>query len=469
MEIAEHMGFISIIPAAIAIILAFWTRDTIISLLAACIVGVLLAGKGILGFPELLTSALGNGSFAWIFLLELFIGILIAFFQRTGSMKAFTYHVEKRKLTRKRVQLMTWFMGMFVFFSDYFSSLFVGSTMRGVSDKAKISREKLAYITDSTSAPMSILVPITAWGVFVSGLLVGIGPIESESEAFTVFIQSIPFNFYAIITIILVGLIASGIVKDFGPMKKAEERAQNEGKLIRDGAKPLVSEELTDIQPYYENKLLSLKLNFFLPVLIIISIAIGTYIAIDSVKTMEAFLAAVLFLGIVMRLQGIPLSDIMETALNGIKGVMPAVMILAFAYALNSLSKELGTAHYILDVTQSWMTPTLLPLIAFAAAAIISFATGTSWGTYGILIPIAVPLAVTLAGGDINTSVLATIAAIAGGGVFGDHCSPLSDTTILSSTGAASDHMDHVKTQVPYALVAAGICLAIYLLVGFII
>ncbi|MBH0231529.1 transporter [Halobacillus sp. KCTC 3957] len=462
------MGFLSILPPAIAIALAFWTRDTIISLFAACFIGVLLAGKGILGFPELLTNALGNGDFAWIFLLELFIGILIAFFQRTGSMKAFTTYVEKRKLSRKRVQLLTWFMGMFVFYSDYFSSLFVGSTMRGVSDKARISREKLAYITDSTSAPMSILVPITAWGVFVSGLLVGIGPIKDNSEAFSVFIQSIPFNFYAIITIVLVGLIASGIVKDFGPMKKAEKRATEEGKLIRDGAKPLISEELTDIQPYHKNKVLSLKLNFLVPVLIIITIAIGTYIAIDSVKTMEAFLAAVVFLGIVMRLQGIPLPDIMDTALNGIKGVMPAVMILAFAYAINTLSREMGTANYILDVTQSWMTPMLIPLIAFFAAAIVSFATGSSWGTYGILIPIAVPLAVVMAGGDINTSVLATIAAIAGGGVFGDHCSPLSDTTILSSTGAASDHIDHVKTQVPYALVGAGICIILYLFIGFI-
>jgi len=465
---ATSMGVLSILPPLIAIILAFWTRDTIFSLGTAIFIGVLISGQGLMGFPNLLKNALGNTGFSWILLLELFIGVLIAFFQRTGAINSFTDYIEEKNFGRKQVQLTAWVMGMFVFFSDYFSPIFVGSTMRNLSDDAKVSREKLAYICDSTSAPVSVLVPITGWGVFLASLLVGFGPIETEAQALKVFTQAIPFNFYAIIAVLLVGGFASGIIPEFGPMKKAEERAMNEGKVLADNARPLMSEELTEIEPFYKDKNLSIFLNFILPVLVVISIALGSFIMINSAKTMEAFLAAAVLLGIIMKLQGMPLSDIMETAMTGIKGVMPAVMILAFAYAINDLSLAMGTADFILSITESWITPKLLPLIIFFSAGVIAFSTGTSWGTFGIMMPIAVPIAFSLSGGVVNPMVLATISAVAGGGVFGDHCSPLSDTTILSSMGAASDHIDHVKTQIPYALTAAGLAMVIYIGTGFI-
>ncbi|WP_042143481.1 Na+/H+ antiporter NhaC family protein [Paucisalibacillus sp. EB02] len=466
MDGTTTLGFISILPPLIAIVLAFWTRDTIFSLAIACVVGILLAGEGLLGFPNLMKEALGNESFSWIFLLEIFIGILIAFFQRTGAIESFANLVGKKQTSRKSIGITAWFMGLFVFFSDYFSPVFVGSTMRKVTDKVKISREKLAYICDSTSAPVSVIVPITGWAVFISGLLIGMGPIQNETQALEVFTKSIPFNFYAILSVLLVGLLAAGFVKDFGPMRKAEERALKEGKLIRDGSTPLISKELTNIKPYFQDRLLSIKWNFILPVIVIITIAVGTYIGLGSAKTMEAFLAAVILLGIAMRIQGIPFKDIMETAMSGIKGIMPAVMILAFAYTINLLSEKMGTATYLIEATESWLNPGLLPAITFLLAAIISFSTGSSWGTFGIMIPIAVPIAIGFAGGDINTVVLATIAAVAGGGVFGDHCSPLSDTTILASTGAAVDHIDHVRTQIPYAIIVGIIGLAIYLMLG---
>lgn len=469
MDDVTTLGFISVLPPLIAIVLAFWTRNTILSLAFACIVGIFLAGEGLLGFPNLMKEALGNESFSWIFLLEIFIGILIAFFQRTGAIQSFADVVSRRESSRKRIGTTTWFMGLFVFFSDYFSPVFVGSTMRKVTDKVRISREKLAYICDSTSAPVSVIVPITGWAVFISGLLIGLGPIQNETDAFTVFTKSIPFNFYAMLSVLLVGLIASGIIKDFGPMKKAEERALTEGKLIRDNSTPLISKELTNIEPYFKDRLLSIAWNFFLPVLLIIIIAVGTYIGLGSAKTMEAFLAAAIFLGIVMRFQGIPVEDIMDTAMNGIKGIMPAIMILVFAYTINLLSEKMGTANYLIQMTESWLNPGLLPAITFILAGLIAFSTGTSWGTFGIMIPIAVPLAIGFAGGDVNTVVLATIAAVAGGGVFGDHCSPLSDTTILASTGAAVDHIDHVRTQIPYSLLLGTVGVGIYLILGLLV
>lgn len=465
METPVDLGPLSLVPASVAILLAFLTRNTVFSLAVACLAGVLVAGDNLLGFPRLLVSALGNEDFSWIFLLELFIGILIAFFQRTGAILNFSSFIERRRMTRKRVQLIAWFMGMFVYFSDYFSPLFVGSTMRALSDRFKISREKLAYICDSTSAPVSILVPITGWAVLVAGLIVGIGPIEDAADAMAAFILSIPYNLYSILAVMMVGLIAAGILPDFGPMKKAEERARNEGKLTREDAQPLMADELTGIDPYPGIQT-SLFWNFVFPVLLVIGFAVGSVTLTGSARPMESFLLASVMAAIVMRIQGIPLAEITDTAMAGIKGIMPAIIILAFAYALNDLSATLNTADYIISVTESWLTPKVLPVLAFLITGFVAFSTGTSWGTYAIMIPIAVPLAFSFSANELDTVVYATIAAVSGGGVFGDHCSPLSDTSILASTGAASDHIDHVKTQLPYAAIIGGISILLYLAIG---
>lgn len=465
MEVTDYLGPLSLLPASIAIVLAFWTRNTIFSLACACVVGVLIAGEGLLGFPQLLIGAMGDKDFAWILLLEFFIGILIAFFQRTGAIALFTQFVERRKLTRSRVQLTAWFMGMFVYFSDYFSPLFVGSTMRSLSDRYQISREKLAYICDSTSAPVSILVPITGWAVFVAGLTIGMGSIDSAGDAMSAFVMAIPFNFYPILSVLFVGLIASQWLPDFGPMAVAERRAQVEGKLIADDAEPLMATDLTEIKAA-SHVSTNLMLNFLLPVLLVVGFALGAVILTSSAKPLESFMVAVFSLAIIMRLQGFTLDEITRTAVIGIKGIMPAVIILAFAYALNDLSAALNTAKYVVSVTKDWLSPALLPAMIFIMSGLIAFTTGTSWGTYAIMIPIALPVAFGFSGGELSTLVLGSLAAVAGGGVFGDHCSPLSDTSILASTGAASDHMDHVKTQLPYALFIGGLSTVGYVLLG---
>lgn len=274
MEELVNMGFISIIPPILAIVLSFATKNTIVSLGVACLTGTLLAGQGLFGFPTLLKESLGTTSFSWVMLLNIFIGILVAYFQKTGAIQGFSQWVNDKKLSRKGAQLMAWVLGMFVYFSDSFSPLFVGCTMRSITDKARISREKLAYIADSTSAPVSVLVPITGWAAYLSGLAVGVGCIATEADGAALFIKAIPFNFYAIIAVLFVGLIASGIVKDFGPMKKAEKRAMEEGKVLADGAEPLTGRELTEMQPYPGFKP-RVFLNFVLPVLMIISTATG--------------------------------------------------------------------------------------------------------------------------------------------------------------------------------------------------
>jgi Na+/H+ antiporter NhaC len=226
--------------------------------------------------------------------------------------------------------------------------------------------------------------------------------------------------------------------------------------------------ELTNIQPY-ENIKTSLFWNFIFPVCVVISFAVGSFIITSSAKPMEAFMLSSFVAGLIMRIQGVPLKEIINTAMLGIKGIMPAIIILALAYSLNDLSAMLNTAGYIVSITESWLTSKVLPMLAFLITAIVAFSTGTSWGTYAIMIPIAVPLAFNFSGGELDTIVYATIAAVAGGGVFGDHCSPLSDTSILASTGAASDHIDHIKTQMPYALLIGFISVLIYLGVGWLL
>ncbi len=300
----------------------------------------------------------------------------------------------------------------------------------------------------------------------MAGLVVGIGGFTDNNIAMNAIVRMVPFNFYGILSVIMVGAIAFGIFPDYGPMKGAEKRARETGKVVGDEARPLLGKELSEIRPK-EGIKPNIFINFFAPALIIISITLGTYIFTGSAKTLEGFVAAVSFQFITMLIQKMgTISELIETAVEGIKGIVSAVIILALAYSLNSISKELGTANYVISIASSWMTPALLLVFTFIISAFIAFFTGTSWGTYAIITPMVVPLAFNLTGGEITTLVYATLAAVMGGGCFGDHCSPLSDTTILSSLAAGADHIDHVKTQIPYALSVAGVSAVLYLVIG---
>jgi len=418
----------SIIPPVLAVLLAFITREAVISLAIACMVGVLIMGQGIAGFPSLLTRSLGNEDFIWICMVELFIGVLVAFFQRCGAVAIFTNRAGQWATTRKQVNMLGWGLGLSIFFSDYFSPLFVGPVMRNLTDKFRISREKLAYICDSTSAPLVVLVPFSGWAVYLSGLTINTAGISDKDAAIDFFIHSIPYNFYGFFTVLMVGLLALKIIPEFGPMRKAEERAEKTGKVVRDGATPMMGKELTDLK-ISDSPYPNILLNFFLPIIIIVGTNITTFIVSGSARVLESFMLACVILGIIMWFQRVDnLRGIMQNAVTGMKGVMPAFLISGF----------------------------------------ISFATGTSWGTYAIMVPIALPLAFQFSGGTLDSLVFATFAAVAGGGVFGDHCSPLSDTTVLSSLGSACDHIDHVKTQLSYALVVGAFVSMMYIFIGFV-
>ena len=450
-----------------AVVLAILSRRTVLSLAVACLVGVLLMGQGILALPVLVYHSLVNKNFMYIGAIELCIGVLVAFLQRSGAVALFSTRAWRWAKDRKRVNVLAWMLGLVIFFSDYFSPLFVGPVMRPLTDKFRVSREKLAYICDSTSAPMVSIVPFSSWAVYAGGLAIGLAGIGHRNEAMQLFLRSIPYNFYGFLSVILVLCIALKIVPDFGPMRRAEKRARETGKVIRDGAVPMMSKDLTELKVTSSPRT-HIFFHFVLPVLIIIFFNLTTFFLTGSARLLESFLLACLVLGLLMRLYKLDTwKGLSRCIYAGIKGVMPAVMILAMAFCINSVSRDMQTAEFIVNLSREWLQPALLPMLVFFISGFVSFATGTSFGTYAIMIPIALPLAYQFSGGTISPFVLSSFAAVIGGGVFGDHCSPLSDTTVLSSLGGACDHIDHVKTQLPYAILTAALVSGFYLIVGF--
>jgi Na+/H+ antiporter NhaC len=469
MENEVGLGILSLLPVTIALVLAFYTRNAIFSLLIGCLIGVILEGfDPATGFVNLTMNALGNRDFIWVMMIEVAVGIMIALYMRAGVIDGFTKWAVLKIKSRKSALGFAWLMGIFVFFSDYFSPLFSGPIARPLTDKYKVSREMLSYLLDSGSGPVCTIIPLSGWAVFIAGLFVGYGPIDSVEKGMQLFISAVPFNFYGWLAVIIAGLFAFQIIPHFGPMRKAERRAFNEGKVLRDGATPLTGEEFNEIATI-KGKQPDLFVYLFLPVLIIILTAVGTFFVIGSAKILEAFLCAVIYMSIAMAFgkyfKGV--KDAMEIIINGIKAVLPAILILAMAYCINSVSKSLGAQEYIIRITKSWMTPFLIPAAAFVTAGAISFFTGTSWGSYAIVIPFIMPIVFNMSGAAVNSLVLITVGALVGGGLFGDHCSPVSDTTCLSSFGAGADHMDHVSTQLPYAILGGIAAIALYILFMF--
>lgn len=463
----ETYGIVSLVPVAVALILAFWTKDALLSLLVGCILGVCILGQNpIRGLSLLFQDALGNADFIWVLFIEVFIGILVAFFMKSGAIKAFTEWVSNKKLSKRGTEIMAYLLGIFIFFSDYFSPLYVGNVMRPLTDNAKTSREYLAFVCDCTSAPICCLIPFTSWGVYVAGIVVGIGCIVDANMGQQAVIGAFKYNFYCWVVLILNGLLAVGIIPHFGPMKAAQKRAFETGEVYAKDSNPLLSDELDMIKVNDDAKP-NLFFDFAAPAIIIIGVTVGTYVIIGSARTLEAFIAAVFYQFLIMLIRrSATVKQMMDAAVLGIKAVNAAIYILAMAYCINSITKSLGAANFLINLTHSWMTPFWLLTITFILCAVISFLTGTSWGTYGIMIPICLPIAFNISGGQMAPVVYGCIAAVMGGGCFGDHCSPISDTTILSSLAAGCDHIDHVKTQMPYALASAVIACGGYMILG---
>ena len=470
---ATNMGILSLVPLTITLVLAFWKKDAIFALFIGCLSGVIILGMDpAFGLSALAEEALGNEDFIWILMIQVFIGIMIAFFMKAGVVHAFAEMLAGKVKTAKGIKLATWVIGLFTV-DDYMSPLLRGVVMRPLSDEKHIPREKLAFLLDSTCSSVCTIIPFMAWGAYVAGLVADIGgPVTSTNEGVAAYIAAIPFNFYAISLLVITLLVALEIIPDFGPMKKAEKRAKETGAVLREGAVPMIGSELEELQSGKEELKVkpSVLLDFIIPVIILVVMAVVTYITKGGVKILECFIVAVFYLAIEMSIRGIfdSVKDMVDTATKGIKSVMSATLILALAYCINTITNSMGAADFIINSTESWMTPVMFLAVTFIIGALMSFFTGSSWGTFAICIPLAVPIAYSFTGGELGTLVYTAIGAVVSGGLFGDHCSPVSDTTVLSSLGAACDHIDHVRTQVPYAILAATISVIGWIIVALV-
>ena len=470
----ETIGWVSILPPLVAIILAIKTRQVFISLAVGIWIGwtIISHWNPISGLAATLNSFVNvfqDADNTRIILFSAMVGSLIALTQRSGGVNGFVNFLLDRKWIKDRrsAQLLAWIIGVVIFIESSIKILIVGAICRPLFDKLKISREKLAYIADSTSAPICMLIPLNAWGAFVIGLLASQGIAEPTKAL----LQSIPMNFYSIVAVFMVLLIAL-FKLDLGAMKKAENRVVKEGKLLRDGAVPLMDETVIEMHPIEEKK--HLARNLVVPV-VIMSIAMPIALIITgkgdithgsgSTAVFWSVMLAIAVAGVMYRFQRLmSMKEIMDMILKGAGGMISLALLMMLAFSLGNTCRELGTGVYVAKVTSSFLNPGLVPALVFAVSAFIAFSTGTSFGTFALMIPLAIPLVNTL---DVNLPLV--VSAVLGGGVFGDHCSPISDTTMVASMASACDHIDHVNTQLPYALISAGMAFVLYVVLGFII
>lgn len=450
--------WISVLPPLLAIGLAIVTRQVYLSLAAGVWLGwtILVGGNPITGLGRAIDESvrvLGDEGNAKVILFTLVIGALIATIEASGGVRGFVQWVERRNFVTngRRAQLLAFLVGVVIFIESNITVLVAGAIGRPLFDRFRVSREKLAYIIDSTSAPICILIPLNAWGAYVLGLLGESG----VADPLNVFIGSIGLNFYAIFAVILTfATIVFGL--EFPAMRRAEARTQG-GELLSANAAPLLDPEV--LSPTPNDKIPPRAINMFLPIAVmVLMMPVSLYITGDgdlragsgSTSVLWSVLAGLTVAWVILLAQrAYTIDELTRTGMRGAGGLMSLALVLLLALALGGVARELGTGLYLAqavsDLLPAWI---FLPLV-FIVGAGIAFSTGTSWGTFAIMIPIAVPVALTL---DMPPAPF--VAAALSGGVFGDHASPISDTTIIASMAAATDHIDHVRTQVPYALTA---------------
>ncbi|OWZ84761.1 Na+/H+ antiporter NhaC family protein [Natranaerobius trueperi] len=462
-------GIYSLLPPLVAIILAILTKQVLLSLFVGVWLGATMLSSfnpivGIVStFEDHIFIEMADPWNTSAMLSTIILGAFSAILERGGGAKVFGDFLKDRIKTRKQGLLLTWAGGVTIFFCDVTNPVIVGPIFRPITDFLKISREKLAYLLDSTSAPVSLLVPFSTWGAYVIGIVGSeFSELGYDANPLDVFIKAIPYQFYAISALIATLIISfKGI--DFGPMKQAEKRACNEGKLIKDGAKPLRAENSIEVPSYAKPTIWNILAPLGVLLILIFSLFIwtggypevGLFQAIGNADVMLSlnvsfFIASIVGVLVTVKSKVFTFKEATETWLNGTRQMMDAILILILAWSIGSVTEGIGTADYIVSVTEAFLTPAVMLVSIFVASALAAFSTGTSWGTFAIFLPISISLA-----SSIDASMAPSIAAVLSGGLFGDHCSPISDTTILSSMGASCDHIDHVNTQLPYAINAA--------------
>ena len=473
-----YATFWALVPPLVAIILALITKEVYSSLFIGIVVGALFySGFSFEGtvthiFQDGMISVLSDGWNVGILIFLVILGIMVALMNTAGGSAAFGEWASTHIKTRVGAQLATICLGVLIFIDDYFNCLTVGSVMRPVTDKHNISRAKLAYLIDATAAPVCIIAPISSWAAAVSGFAQ-----DSDTNGLSLFISAIPYNFYALLTIVM--MIALTVTKvDFGPMAIHERNAKM-GDLFTTPDRPYANAE--EVERSSKGKVIDLVL----PVVVLVVCCVIGMIYTGGFFSGESFVSSFAnsdassglvygsIFGLIFTLifyiarRVLTFKKCMECVPEGFKAMVPAILILTFAWTLKAMTDSLGASEYVASVVQGSAAGFMnfLPAIIFLIACFLSFATGTSWGTFGILIPIVLSV-FSLSSGHLA---VISISACMAGAVCGDHCSPISDTTIMSSAGAQCNHVNHVSTQLPYALSVAAISFVTYLLCGILL
>ncbi|MBU5626591.1 Na+/H+ antiporter NhaC family protein [Oscillibacter sp. MSJ-2] len=465
----------ALVPPVIAIGLALITKEVYSSLFIGILVGGMLysnfnfEGTVLHVFEDGIVSVLSDGYNVGILIFLVVLGAMVCLMNKAGGSAAFGRWAAKNIKSRVGAQLATVVLGCLIFIDDYFNCLTVGSVMRPVTDKHNVSRAKLAYLIDSTAAPICIIAPISSWAAAVSGFV-------DDGSGLALFIRAIPFNFYAILTIVTMVCLV-GFKMDYGPMAANESNAL-EGDLFS-GANPYAG--MDDDAPASKGRVIDLVL----PILVLVVCCIvgmiysGGFFSgasfVDAFSGSDASVGLMLgsFFGLVFTMvfylirRSMSFKEIMASIPEGFKAMVPAIMILTFAWSLKAMTDSLGAREFVAAVVKASAENFMmfLPAIVFVIGCLLAFATGTSWGTFGILIPIVL-FVFPLDGG--NPLSIVCVSACMAGAVCGDHCSPISDTTIMASAGAQCDHVSHVSTQLPYAVTVAAVSFVSYLIAGFI-
>jgi Na+/H+ antiporter NhaC len=475
-----QIGILSVLPPLIAISLALITKEVIFSLVLGIISGAVIYcfGSGI-GITGIFSTTVGLmvenvGSNASMVLFLSLLGALVALITRAGGSLAYGNWAARKIKTKRSASLVTAFLGLIIFIDDYFNCLTVGTVMKPVTDKYKISREKLAYLIDATAAPVCVIAPISSW----SATVISYYTENSTMTGMQAFVTSIPINLYATLTIIMIFWLAIRKKGDYGPMASAEVKAEKMESLK--DADIAAQDDIARLSVSDKGTVLDLLIPVVLLVVfcIIAMLFYGGFWDGSGKSAFQAFgdtdaglalslggitsIIAAFFVFVPRRL--ISFVDFFAAITAGVKAMTPAIIILTLAWTISGVCKVLSTGDFIGSAVEASNMPVeVIPAILFAAACGVSFSTGSSWGTFGILIPITIAVTGRVAP---HLSII-SLAAVMGGSVFGDHCSPISDTTILSSIGAGCNHMDHVTTQMPYALTVAAACFAGYIIAGF--
>lgn len=461
----DHFGFWSVLPPLVAIVLAFWTREVISALFVGIALGGVISGdlNVVQGY---LIPSIGTEDFALILLVYLWsLGGLIGIWTRTGGAEKFAVWASG-KIVRgpKSAKFFTWLMGLVFHQGGTISTVLTGATVRPITDKHGVSHEETSYMVDSTASPAATIIPFNVWPIYIGGLVVGTIPMfETAQDGIAFFFSALSFNFYGIFAVIITFLFAWELLP-WVPGKKmraAIKRAKETGKLDREGSEPLSASELTemDIPEDYNPGLI----DFFGPIGTLLGVAIIPYLITFHIMEQEdpllmiaeAFVLAVLVGMFIALAKGMELKTVMDGFIDGCKGVTIGAIILALAVSLKTVADSVGTAAYVVEMVGDIIVPAALPATLMLICIVIAFSTGTSWGTYAVVFPVAMPLVWAVLPDPFFLTIC--FGAVVGGAVFGDQCSPISDTTILSSLATGCDLMDHVYTQAPLAILAAGI------------